>query len=338
MNLKGSNILVTGGAGYIGTHVLLELLEVGSNPIVIDNLSNGIKELVPEEIPLVIADIKDTETIEKTITNFKIDTVIHLAGSIVVPESLKNPSYYYENNVSKSLNLLQVCIKKNIDNFVFASTAAVYAPTTKHKITEDSLVAPTNPYGRSKMMVELMLKDIEAISNLNYVNLRFFNVAGADKQLRTGHAGSNNTHLIKVACEVAHGLRDHVEIFGTDYSTPDRTCVRDYIHVSDLASALVASVEYLRSNNKSLTLNCGYSIGTSVREVINAINAVLGRTIKTTEGLRRAGDSESIISDANSIKEVLDWHPSYTSIDSIVRTALDWEETLLNRSLTKFIR
>ncbi len=327
MYKSSANILVTGGAGYIGSHVLLEIRDNGANPIVMDNLSRGTRELVPEGVPLIIGDIKNKDIVRNTIRKFSIDSVIHLAGSIVVPESVKKPLQYYKNNVENSRRLIEVCVEEKISDFVFASTAAVYGSISGDLLDESSPTDPVSPYGKSKLMIEWIIEDVAAAHEFNFVILRFFNVAGADKKLRSGPVGITNTHLIKVACEVASGIREKIEIFGTDYQTPDGTGVRDYIHVSDLASALVSAVDYLRSHGKNSILNCGYGQGNSVRQVLGAVNKVHGEPLSIIEGKRRAGDPAKIVANSYLIRNTLNWSPKYTSIEEIVRTALSWEKS-----------
>ena len=327
MNKKPSTVLVTGGAGYIGIHVLLELIANGMVPVVIDNLSRGIRGLIPNSIPLIVTDIENTDVVRNTIREFNVDTVIHLAGSVVVPESKEKPLQYYKNNVDNSRGLLEICVQEKINKFIFASTAAVYGSTKIGQLNENAIKDPVSPYGRSKLMIEWIIKDVAAVHELNYVILRFFNVAGADQQLRAGQVGLNNTHLIKVACEVAAGTQESIEIFGTDYPTPDGTCVRDYIHVSDLVSALIASVKHLESNGENSILNCGYGQGNSVRQILDAINKAHGTPLNIIDGKRRAGDPAVIVADSSLIRNTLNWEPKYTSIESIVRTALAWENS-----------
>lgn len=327
MKKENSSILVTGGAGYIGSHVLLELISVGAKAVVIDNLSHGAKELVPSEIPVVVADIANKEVVRNTIREFNVDTIVHLAGSIIVPESVEKPLKYYKNNVDNSRALIEVCVDEKINKFVFASTAAVYGTTSGNQLDESSPTVPVSPYGRSKLMTEWIIEDVAAAHNLSYVILRFFNVAGADQLMRSGQVGLYNTHLIKIACEVAEGSRKTIEMFGTNYPTPDGTCIRDYIHVSDLASALVASIKYLESGGQSSTLNCGHGQGNSVRQVLDAITKIHGTPLNIIEGVRRAGDIAKIVADSSLIRSTLKWSPQFTSIESIVRSALAWEKS-----------
>jgi len=325
MNNNHRTTLITGGAGYIGSHVIIELIRAGRRLVVIDNLSRGVKQLVPKDIPLVVGDIANKDLVRSTIQKFKIDSVIHLAGSIVVPESVAVPLLYYENNVENSRRLVEVCIEAGVDNLIFASTAAVYGPTKNDLLNENSATNPVNPYGKSKLITEWIIKDAAAAHKLNYIMLRFFNVAGADDKLRSGQIGRNNTHLIKVACEVAHGSREYLEIFGTDYPTPDGTCIRDYVHVSDLALALIESLNYLDNGGSSAILNCGYGKGISVRQVINSIIKIQKNPINVIEGNRRAGDVAKIIADTSLIQKTLNWKPKFGNIDQIVNTAFKWE-------------
>ena len=327
MNNKPPSILVTGGAGYIGIHVLLELISNGIKPVVIDNLSRGTKKLIPNGVPLIESDIENTAIVRDIIREFNIDAVIHLAGSIIVPESEEKPLQYYKNNVDNSRGLIEVCVRENINKFVFASTAAVYGSGEDNKFNENATTNPVSPYGRSKLMIEWIIKDVAAAHDLNYVILRFFNVAGADQKLRAGQVGANNTHLIKVACEAVNGAQENIEIYGTDYATPDGTCIRDYIHVSDLVSAIMASVNHLQSNRNSVILNCGYGHGNSVRQVLDAVNQESNIPINIIDGERRPGDPAIIVADSSLIRNTLNWKPHYTSIESIVRTALAWEKS-----------
>ena len=328
--MQKANILVTGGAGYIGSHVvnLLGLCEADYNITVIDNLSTGRKasvvygELVEEHL----------ENLDKVDALFKaknFDAVIHFAGSIVVPESVTDPSKYYANNTENSLNLLKLCIKHGVKNFIFSSTAAVYGMGDgKTPCTEEDHLIPINPYGRSKLMTEWMLEDFSNAYDFNYVALRYFNVAGANVEGKVGQCTPNATHLIKIASECATGKRDKMNLFGTDYDTPDGTCIRDYIHVDDLAQAHLDGLSYLLKGGKSQVLNCGYGHGASVREVIAAVKEVSGVDIVVEETGRRLGDAVALISKAEKIQKVLGWKPKHDDLKLIVKTALDWEEKL----------
>lgn len=322
------NILVTGGAGYIGSHVVEQLLEQGSNVYVYDNLSTGQEESVGNAT-LIIGELSNHTLLESVLIKNKIDSIIHFAGSIVVPESVTDPDSYYSNNTKNSLDLLHLCVRNKIKNFVFSSTAAVYGLPKEVEASEQSELSPINPYGRSKMMTEWMLEDFSKAYDFNYVALRYFNVAGASPSGKIGQSFPKATHLIKVCCEAAVGKRDLVEIFGTDFNTNDGTCVRDYIHVSDLASAHLDALGFLDSSSKSEIFNCGYGRGYSVREVINSVKKVSGVDFKVVESAPRLGDPPSLVSNCEKIKKILNWQPKYEDIDYIVKTALEWEKTLL---------
>lgn len=322
-------VLVTGGAGYIGSHMVLALTDAGENVTVLDNLSTGVRTAVDARAELVEGDIGDAELVRDTIQRKKITEVVHFAGSIVVPESVADPLKYYSNNTAKTRNLIECCVKENVPRFVFSSTAAVYGSPEKVPVTEDVPLAPMSPYGRSKLMSEWMLQDVAAAHELTYVVLRYFNVAGADPAGRSGQSTKDATHLIKVAVQAALGIRDHMKIFGDDYETPDGTGVRDYIHVSDLISAHEAAVKYLRSGGESLIANCGYGHGSSVKQVIEAVERVAGKQIDARLDARRAGDPAEIVADASLARETLDWTPKHDDLDEIVRHAFDWESKLI---------
>lgn len=322
-------VLVTGGAGYIGSHMVLALADAGENVTVLDNLSTGVRTAVDARAELVEGDIGDAELVRSTIQRKKITDVVHFAGSIIVPESVADPLKYYSNNTAKTRNLIECCVKENVPRFVFSSTAAVYGSPEKVPVTEDVPLAPMSPYGRSKLMSEWMLQDVAAAHALTYVVLRYFNVAGADPAGRSGQSTKDATHLIKVAVQAALGIRDHMKIFGDDYATPDGTGVRDYIHVSDLISAHEAAVKYLRSGGESLIANCGYGHGSSVKQVIEAVERVAGKKIDARADARRAGDPAEIVADASLARETLEWTPKHDDLDEIVRHAFDWESRLI---------
>lgn len=322
-------VLVTGGAGYIGSHMVLALTDAGENVTVLDNLSTGVRTAVDARAELVEGDIGDAELVRDTIKRKKITDVVHFAGSIVVPESVADPLKYYSNNTAKTRNLIECCVKENVPRFVFSSTAAVYGSPEKVPVTEDVPLAPMSPYGRSKLMSEWMLQDVSAAHELTYVVLRYFNVAGADPAGRSGQSTKDATHLIKVAVQAALGIRDHMKIFGDDYATPDGTGVRDYIHVSDLISAHEAAVKYLRSGGESLIANCGYGHGSSVKQVIESVERVAGKKIDARLDARRAGDPAEIVADASLARKTLDWTPKHDDLDEIVRHAFDWESKLI---------
>jgi len=325
-------ILVTGGAGYIGSHVVKALGEKDYEVVVFDNLSTGNKDAVLFG-KLVVGDLKDLKKLDDLMQAEKFDAVIHFAGSIIVPESVENPILYYQNNTVNSLNLIELCTKNKIGNFVFSSTAAVYGIPESAACNEESPKDPINPYGQSKLMTEHMLKDTSfAQDDFNYVALRYFNVSGADASKQIGQAFPGATHLIKVNCEAATGKREKTYIFGTDFDTPDGTGVRDYIHVSDLASAHVLALEYLFEKKTSNVFNCGYGHGYSVKEIVSAVKEVTGVDFKVEQAPRRAGDPATLIANSDKIKKELNWKPKYDDLNVIIRTAYEWEqsETLTN--------
>jgi len=328
-HMADSSILVTGGAGYIGSHVARQLDESGARVVVLDNLSTGFRQAVLGAT-LVSSDSGDCELVTRILKEHEIDTVIHLAAHTVVPESVADPLKYYRNNTCSTRNLLECCARAGVRNFVFSSTAAVYGIPAGGIADENSPTVPINPYGTSKLMSEWMLRDLAAASSLRYVVLRYFNVAGSDPKGRIGQATRNATLLTKVACEAAVGKRAGVSIFGTDYPTPDGTGVRDYIHVEDLADAHLRALDYLRQGGDSVTLNCGYGHGYSVREVIAMVERIAGRALSIREEPRRAGDPPTLIARAEKVRSILRWHPRYDSLETIVTTALDWERQLLD--------
>ncbi len=323
------SVLVTGGAGYIGSHMVLALADAGENVTVVDNLSTGVRTAVDTRAEFVEGDIGDAELVRSTIKRKNITDVVHFAGSIVVPESVSDPLKYYANNTAKTRSLIECCVTENVPRFVFSSTAAVYGSPEQVPVTEDVQLNPMSPYGRSKLMSEWMLQDVSAAHELNYVVLRYFNVAGADPAGRSGQSTKDATHLIKVAVQTALGIRDHMKIFGDDYATLDGTGVRDYIHVSDLISAHEASVKYLRSGGDSLTANCGYGHGSSVKQVVEAVERVAGKKIDARLDARRAGDPAEIVADAGLARRILGWKPEHDDLDEIVRDAYRWESKLL---------
>jgi UDP-glucose 4-epimerase len=319
------HILATGGAGYIGSHVVLALKESGHQIVVLDNLSTGKRELVPGDVTFVEGDVGDRELTEQVIERFGISAVIHFAGSIVVPESVRNPLEYYRNNTCASRSLIASCVTRGVRHMVFSSTAAVYGNPALIPVTEDMPTIPMNPYGASKLMTEWILRDTAAAHALTYASLRYFNVAGADPLRRAGQSTPLATHLLKVACEVAVGRREYIQVFGTDYDTPDGTCIRDYIHVSDLADAHVRAVEYLASGGESVTLNCGYGRGHSVLEVLSEVQSSAGVHLDVRQASRRPGDPPALVADATRLRQTLQWKPQFDDLNAIVRTALDWE-------------
>jgi UDP-glucose 4-epimerase len=320
-------VLVTGGAGYVGSHVVLQLRARGEHVVVLDNLATGFRQAVLDA-PLVVGDVGDRALLERTLAEYGVGAVLHFAAHTIVPESVREPLRYYDNNTCATRNLLAACLQADVRQFVFSSTAAVYGVPEKGVAYEDSRLAPLNPYGASKLMSEWMLRDVAAVSDLRAVTLRYFNVAGADPQFRIGQATARATLLIKVACEAAVGRRSHVPIYGTDFPTSDGTGIRDYIHVDDLARAHVNALDYLRRGGASTTLNCGYGHGYSVREVLDSVQRVAGRRIEIREEPRREGDPPSVVAGAERIRRVLGWEPRLDDLDGIVRSALRWEERL----------
>lgn len=318
-------ILITGGAGYIGSHTVLACRAASHPVVVLDNLSTGRRSLVPEDVPFYHGDAGDPTMLAEIFGNHRIAVVIHFAGDIVVPESVAAPLSYYLNNTCKTRSLLQACVDHKIDRFVFSSTAAVYGQPDTIPVSESAPTRPANPYGTSKLMVEWMLRDAAHAHDLRYAALRYFNVAGADPLGRTGQATPKATHLVKVACEAASGKRREIQVFGDDYETPDGTCVRDFIHVSDLARAHVSALDYLKENGESVTLNCGYGRGYSVREVLEGLKRITGRRVPTRIVPRREGDVAALVADASRLRRTFDWVPEYDDLEFILRTALDWE-------------
>jgi UDP-glucose 4-epimerase len=321
-------VLVTGGAGYIGSHVVLALIKRGEAVVVLDNLSAGFRRLVPEPATFALGDVGDIDLLNRLIAEHWIDAIMHFAGSVVVPESVADPLGYYFNNTVKSHALIQAALANEISHFIFSSSAAVYGTPASNPITEDAALRPISPYGSSKMMTETMLADVSRASDLRYVALRYFNVAGADPQGRSGQCSPVATHLIKVACQVVHGRRPHLEIFGVDYSTPDGTCIRDYIHVTDLAQAHLHALSWLRKGSGSLVINCGYGRGYSVLEVVDAMKRASGTDFKVVFGPRRAGDPPSLVAGVGLIGETLGWKPRFNDLELIANHALTWERTL----------
>ncbi|WP_422027244.1 UDP-glucose 4-epimerase GalE [Pyruvatibacter mobilis] len=326
-------VLVTGGAGYIGSHTVLALSDRGEDVVVLDNLSTGFRSVVPEGVELVVGDIGDRALLDRVMDRYEVDAVIHFAGSIVVPDSVTDPLGYYLNNTVKTRELLAAAVVHAVPRFIFSSTAAVYGTPEIVPVTEDTVLAPISPYGSSKLMTEWMLRDTAAAHPLNYVALRYFNVAGADPQGRAGQSTARATHLIKVAVEAATGARDHVSIFGTDYDTPDGTGVRDYIHVSDLAAAHLAALDHLRAGEPGGVFNCGYGHGASVRQVLDTVQRVSGQRIDVREEARRAGDPASLVSDPSLLRQTLDWTPQLDDLAVIVEHALRWEQRLRQRPM-----
>jgi UDP-glucose 4-epimerase len=324
-------VLVTGGAGYIGSHVVAALGERGERVLVLDNLSTGHAEAVLNG-QLIVGDVADTRLLEALFSRYDIETVMHFAARIVVPESVQLPLEYYDNNTARTRTLLAACLRARVRHFVFSSTAAVYGESGTGVAGEDTPVDPINPYGRSKLMSEWMLADACKVAPMRSVALRYFNVAGCDSRGRIGQDTPDATHLIKVACQHAVGMRECLEIFGTDYPTPDGTCVRDYIHVEDLAAAHLAALEYLRDDGATVTLNCGYGHGYSVREVIAALQKLVDSPLTVRESPRRTGDMPSLIADSQRLRRQLNWQPRRDDLALILASALGWERQRLERN------
>ncbi len=323
-------LLVTGGAGYIGSHCVTELLKAQHEVTVVDNLSTGFKKAletpINQGVTFIQEDIRHIETIKEILRNKKIEGIVHFAAKLIVPESVSHPLDYYDNNVLGSLRLIQACQQTGVSFFVFSSTAAVYGEGTGCALQETDLTRPINPYGASKKMVEQILSDQSfADPNFKFIALRYFNVAGASIEGNNGQRTKGATHLIKVACEVATGQRDSIQIFGTDWLTPDKTCVRDYVHVQDLADAHVVALSALKKGHVGGIYNCGYGRGASVREVISMVEKVSGKKIKTIETARRPGDPELLVSDPRRLKTELLWAPKNDSLEIICKTAYEWE-------------
>jgi UDP-glucose 4-epimerase len=324
-------VLVTGGAGYIGSHMVYELADNGEPAVVLDNLSTGYDWAVAKGTPLVIGDVGDQTLVTRVIRDHNVDAIIHFAGSIVVPESVRDPLGYYRNNTGNSRSLIECAVKCGVRHFIFSSTAAVYGNPAEVPVKEDAPTVPISPYGWSKLMTETMLRDTSRAHDLRHVILRYFNVAGADPQHRTGQSTKVSTHLIKVAVEAVLGTRPKLDVFGTDYPTADGTCIRDYIHVSDLARAHADALRYLRSCAPSLTLNCGYGHGFSVLEVVEAVKRVSGVDFKVEMGPRRPGDPAQIVALSELARARLGWRPRFDDLSTIVSHALAWERALMAR-------
>lgn len=322
-----STILVTGGAGYIGSHVVQQLTLRGERVVVIDNLVSGFRDAV-RGAELVVGDVGDRALVDKVLAEHGVDAVLHFAAHTIVPESMSDPLKYYGNNTGNTRNLLACCMQAGVSHFIFSSTAAVYGTTPDGIADEGTPTDPINPYGRSKLMSEMMLRDVGAASAMRHVILRYFNVAGCDPKGRIGQSTPNATLLIKAVCEAAVGRRESISIFGTDYATPDGTGIRDYIHVEDLAAAHLRALDHLRGDGESLLINCGYGHGYSVREVIDAVERASGRTLNVIEKPRRAGDLPMLIARADRLRERLGWAPAHDDLDFIVNTALAWERKL----------
>ncbi|MEE1654993.1 UDP-glucose 4-epimerase GalE [Microvirga sp. CF3062] len=327
------NVLVTGGAGYIGGHMVLALLDAGHKPIVFDNLSTGFRWSVPEGVPLVVGDVGDFELVLRTLQTYQVDAIAHFAAKLVVPESVSDPLGYYLNNTVKSRSLMAAAVAAGVKKFVFSSTAAVYGNASDKPLGEDAPLAPLSPYGSSKQLTEVMLRDVAVAHDMRYVILRYFNVAGADPAMRHGQSTANATHLIKVAIQTALGMRSHMEVFGADYPTPDGTCIRDYIHVTDLIAAHMLALNHLDQGGESLVVNCGYGHGYSVSEVIETVRKVSGKPVDARFGPRRVGDPVTIVADSARIRSQLGWQPRHDDLASIVDHSLRWESMLRERNL-----
>jgi UDP-glucose 4-epimerase len=322
-------ILVTGGAGYIGSHTVHELVDAGHRVVVLDNLSTGFASALPHPLLPIVGDTGDQELVASIIRDNGVDAIVHFAASIVVPDSVRDPLGYYRNNTANSRALIETAVACGVKHFIFSSTAAVYGNPAQVPVSEDFPLAPVSPYGWSKLMTEVMLRDVGAAHGLGHVILRYFNVAGADPRQRTGQSTPEATHLIKVAVQAALGQRSHLDVFGTDYPTPDGTCVRDYIHVADLARAHRAALDHLRAGGDSLTANCGYGRGYSVLEVIEAVGRAARCQVPVRMAARRPGDAVSIVAEAARIRERLNWLPEWDDLDTIVAHALAWERRLV---------
>jgi UDP-glucose 4-epimerase len=322
-------ILITGGAGYIGSHMVYGLADRGEQPVVIDDFSSGFEWAIPSGVSVFVGDVGDHRRVASLIAKYGISEIIHFAASVVVPESVAEPLRYYRNNTANSRSLFEIAIRSGVRRFILSSTAAVYGNPPANPVTEETPIAPISPYGSSKFMAETMLRDAARAHGLRYVILRYFNVAGADPALRTGQATRGATHLVKVAAETAVGLREKMQVFGTDYPTPDGTCIRDYIHVSDLVSAHCHALSYLRDGGEPVTLNCGYGRGYSVLQVIEAMRHESGNDFPVELAARRPGDPAEIVASAERMRNLLGWRPQWEELSLIVRHALAWERKLL---------
>ena len=324
-------ILVTGGAGYIGSHMVHELNDAGEQVVVLDNLSTGFRFLLPTAVPMIVGHTGDQELISKIITQHRVDAIIHFAASIVVPESISDPLGYYRNNTVNTALLLQAAVAAGVRQFIFSSTAGVYGNAETVPVPETAPTNPISPYGTSKLMSEILLHDTARAHAMRFVVLRYFNVAGADPKMRTGQATPQATHLIKVTSETVLGQREKMNVFGTDYPTPDGTCIRDYIHVTDLVRAHSAALAYLRRGGDSATFNCGYGHGYSVLEVLETARRISGRNFPVEFAGRRPGDPATLVADVSRIHAKLDWQPLYDNLDTIVTHALAWERRLATK-------
>ncbi|MEI6205148.1 MAG: UDP-glucose 4-epimerase GalE [Desulfuromonadales bacterium] len=325
------SILVTGGCGYIGSHVVRQLFESGRKVVVYDNLSTGFRSSLIHSEEFLEGDLADREALDELFMKYRFTTVIHFAAAIIAPESVSKPLKYYGNNTRNTLGLLEICVKYGVRRFIFSSTAAVYGFPEGGVASEDSTLSPINPYGTSKLMSEWMLRDVSEAHGIRYAALRYFNVAGADPQARMGQRTPEATHLIKVACQAALGLRECVSIYGTDYPTPDGTGIRDYIHIEDLASAHLFALDYLEKGGESTAINVGYGSGSSVREVLNIVKKVSGVDFTVVEAERRPGDPASLVAHADKIRLLTDWRPRFNNLETIVADAWRWESRLAGK-------
>ena len=323
------SVLVTGGAGYIGSHMVLRLCDAGEDVVVFDNLSTGHRDLVCDRATFVEGDLGDSDAVAACIREHDVQEIMHFAGSIIVPESVAEPLMYYQNNTCVSRGLIEVALAEGVERFIFSSTAAVYGSVGTEPICEETPTIPLSPYGSSKLMTEWMLRDVALVRDLKYGVFRYFNVAGADPQGRSGHCAPEATHLIKVACKAALGQRDHVSVFGGDFDTVDGTGVRDYIHVWDLVGAHALLLQYLRDGGDSVTLNCGYGAGSSVRQVIDMVKDVSGVDFEVREAPRRPGDPASVIANADRLRDTLPWEPRHNDLREMVKSAYEWELKLI---------
>ena len=324
---SNTSVLVTGGAGYIGSHTVLQLVARGERVVVLDDLSTGFRQAV-RDAPLVVGNVGDRKLVDQLLAEHRVDTIVHFAAHTIVPESVSDPLKYFGNNTCATRSLLDCASRAGVKHFVFSSTAAVYGMPATGLAAEDSPTQPINPYGTSKLMSEWMLRDLSAATSLRHVVLRYFNVAGSDPEGRIGQSTAKATLLIKVAAEHAVGKRDQLSVYGTDYPTPDGTGVRDYIHVTDLATAHLNALDYLRAGGQSLTANVGYGHGYSVREVLDSVERIAGTKLNVREEPRRPGDPPSLVAKCDRVREVLKWTPRHNQLDTIVRTSLDWERRL----------
>ncbi|WP_206455771.1 UDP-glucose 4-epimerase GalE [Aurantimonas marina] len=324
-------ILVTGGAGYIGGHMVLGLLDAGEDVVVLDNMTNGTSLAVQDKAPLIVGDIGDYETVSSVLRTHEIEAVIHFAAQLITPDLYEDPLQYYLANTTKSRTLLAAASDHGIRRIIFSGTAAVYGDPEVNPVPETARINPISPYGTSKLITEYMLRDLSAVSDLNYVTLRYFNVAGADPRGRYGQSTTKTTLLVQIAAQAALGLRPRMEIFGDDYPTIDGTCVRDYIHVTDLIDAHLAALRHLRGGGDNLTLNCGYGRGYSVKQILEMAMQVSGNTFEIHKGPRRRGDAVEVVADASRIREVLGWTPRFDDVETIVSHAVNWEKTLQRR-------